>query len=124
MCSNLDDFADPLFWEADEALLKARWPKGMIRGLRSRVLHTGARMMTMFDAGRAEVLRFCAGWEAMRLGEQDARDAICRPPLMFAGAGDLRAYWQLGFDGEIKSLEWLGCRQWHDGSGRACPVHG
>jgi hypothetical protein len=124
MCSNLDDFSDPYFWEALDALLKARRPKERIPGWRARVLITKAKVMAWFDPQEADLLRSMARIDARKQGEEDAHDARSRPPLMFFRERYLLWAWRTGYDDEIRSQVIWGCRKWHDGSGNPCPIHG
>ncbi|MES2260587.1 MAG: hypothetical protein V4724_18860 [Pseudomonadota bacterium] len=123
MCSNVEDIDDQSFRETLVALLMAKRPKECIRGLRSRSLRTKARFVAFFDVREAEQLLFFSGLDALLQGRQDARDAISRHPLLFAGETYLLRCWRRGYDGEILSQEMWGCRQWLDGSGKPCPIH-
>ena len=124
MYFNVEDIDDQPFRVSFAALLMAKRPKEMIRGLRSRVLYSKAYITCLFDSDRADQLLLCAGIDATLQGAQDARDAVVKPPVTYAGASFLRRCWKAGFDDEVFSQEQLGCRQWHDGSGNRCPIHG
>lgn len=124
MGSNVEDIDDQSFQDSLSALLKAKRPRECVRGLRGRALRMKARFTALFDQREADRLLFFSGLDALLQGRQDARDAINRRPLLFAGEAYLLRCWRTGYDGEILSQEMWGCRQWHDGSGKSCPIHG
>jgi len=124
MCSNVEDIDDQPFRDSLAALLMAKRPRECIRGLRGRRLRMKARIVALFDQGEADQLHFFAGLDALLQGRQDARDAVSRHPLLFTGEAYLLRCWRAGYDGELLSLEMWGCRRWHDGSGKSCPIHG
>ncbi|MBX9834354.1 MAG: hypothetical protein K2X78_15075 [Burkholderiaceae bacterium] len=124
MGSNVEEFDDQPFRDKLLVLLMAKRPKECMRGLRSRMLRTKGRIMRFFNQEDAAHLLFMAGLDAMQQGRQDARDANHRHPLLFTGEAYLLRCWRSGYDGEIRSQEMWGCRQWHDGSGKTCPIHG
>lgn len=124
MCFNVEDIDDQPFRDALAALLMAKRPRECIRGLRCRALRMKARIMAFLDPQEADQLLFFAGLDALLQGRQDARDAINRHPLLFTGEAYLLRCWRTGYEGELLSLEMWGCRQWHDGSGKSCPIHG
>lgn len=124
MCFNVEDMDDHYFRQTLDALLKARRPQESMRGLRSRVLLAKARILALLDPVESDQMLYGAGLDAMGQGKEDARDAINVPPLMFAGEDYLLSSWRSGYDSEVASQEIWGCRKWHDGSGKPCPIHG